>query len=156
MQSSEPGSTRPYLIRAWHEWCSDNGFTPYINVAVDDFVIVPREYVNDGEIVLNISYEATTALRMGNDCIEFKARFAGIVREVVVPVDQVLAIFARENSQGITFPKVEAAPKAANRPDEPQLQNTGDNAKQGTSRPFKGQARSSSKPTAHPTLTRVK
>lgn len=97
-------STRPYLIRALYEWCIDNGFTPYVAVAVDDSVQVPREYVKDGEIVLNISLDATSSLKLGNDFIEFKARFAGTAREIMVPVSQVSAIYARENGQGMVFP----------------------------------------------------
>lgn len=97
-------STRPYLIRALYEWCTDNGFTPYVAVAVDDSVQVPREYVKDGEIVLNISLDATSSLKLGNDFIEFKARFAGTAREIMVPVSQVSAIYARENGQGMVFP----------------------------------------------------
>lgn len=97
-------STRPYLIRALYEWCTDNGFTPYVAVAVDDSVQVPREYVKDGEIVLNISFDATSSLKLGNDFIEFKARFAGTAREIMVPVNQVSAIYARENGQGMAFP----------------------------------------------------
>ena len=104
MDSSEPTSTRPYLIRALYEWCTDNGFTPYIAVSVNEQVQVPREYVKDGEIVLNISFEATTALKLGNDFIEFKARFAGTAREIMVPIGQVMAIYARENGQGMAFP----------------------------------------------------
>lgn len=97
-------STRPYLIRALYEWCTDNGFTPYVAVAVDHSVQVPREYVKDGEIVLNIGFDATSALKLGNDFIEFKARFAGTTREIMVPVSQVMAIYARENGQGMAFP----------------------------------------------------
>ena len=97
-------STRPYLIRALYEWCTDNGFTPYVAVAVNDSVQVPREYVKDGEIVLNIGFDATSSLKLGNDFIEFKARFAGTAREIMVPVSQVSAIYARENGQGMAFP----------------------------------------------------
>lgn len=97
-------STRPYLIRALYEWCTDNGFTPYLAVSVDDSVQVPREYVNDGEIVLNISFDATSSLTLGNDFIEFKGRFAGTARDIMVPVRQVIAIYARENGQGMAFP----------------------------------------------------
>jgi stringent starvation protein B len=97
-------STRPYLVRALHDWCTDNGFTPYIAVFVDDRVRVPMEYVKNNEIVLNVGFEATTALKIGNDAIEFKARFGGIPREIVVPVDHVIAIYARENGQGMAFP----------------------------------------------------
>ena len=97
-------STRPYLIRALYEWCTDNGFTPYVAVSVTEQVQVPREYVKNGEIVLNISFDATTSLKLGNDFIEFKARFGGIAREIMVPVNQVMAIYARENGQGMAFP----------------------------------------------------
>ncbi len=97
-------STRPYLIRALHEWCTDNGFTPYIAVFVGPQVRVPTEYVKNGEIVLNVGFEATTALELGNERIEFKARFGGSSREISVPVDHVIAIYARENGQGMAFP----------------------------------------------------
>jgi stringent starvation protein B len=100
----ESSSTRPYLIRALYEWCTDNGFTPYVAVQVDDTVQVPREYVKNGEIVLNISFDATSSLKLGNDFIEFKARFAGSAREIMVPVNRVIAIYARENGQGMAFP----------------------------------------------------
>ena len=96
-------STRPYLIRALHEWCTENGFTPYIAVFVDASVRVPPEYVKNNEIVLNIGFEATSALQLGNEFIEFKARFGGTSREIVVPVDHVIAIYARENGQGMAF-----------------------------------------------------
>ena len=112
MNALESSSTRPYLIRALYEWCCDNGFTPYLAVLVDDSVQVPREYVKNGEIVLNISHDATSALKMGNDYIEFKARFAGTAREIMVPVSRVLAIYARENGQGMAFP-VPSGPAAA-------------------------------------------
>jgi stringent starvation protein B len=97
-------STRPYLIRALHDWCTDNGFTPYIAVFVDRLVQVPMEYVKNNEIVLNVGFEATSGLKLGNDCIEFKARFGGVSREIVVPIDHVVAIYARENGQGMAFP----------------------------------------------------
>ena len=106
MMNSAPDtlSTRPYLIRALYEWCTDNGFTPYLSVAVNDRVQVPREYVKDGEIVLNISFDATSSLKLGNDFIEFKGRFAGTARDIFVPIGQILAIYARENGQGMAFP----------------------------------------------------
>lgn len=97
-------STRPYLIRALHEWCTDNGFTPYVAVFVGPGVRVPEEYVKNNEIVLNIGFEATTGLAMGNEYVEFKARFGGVSREIIVPVDHVIAIYARENGQGMAFP----------------------------------------------------
>jgi stringent starvation protein B len=101
---SQGTSTRPYLIRALHDWCTDNGFTPYVAVHVDDSVQVPMQYVKNNEIVLNVGFEATTALKLGNDFIEFKARFGGTAREIVVPVDHIVAIYARENGQGMAFP----------------------------------------------------
>ncbi|NMM75657.1 ClpXP protease specificity-enhancing factor [Rhodococcus sp. SRB_17] len=104
MNAQESTSTRPYLIRALHEWCSDNGFTPYLAVRVDDSVQVPREYVKDGEIVLNVGMDATSGLQLGNDFIEFKARFGGKPRDIMVPVGRVIAIYARENGQGMAFP----------------------------------------------------
>ena len=97
-------STRPYLIRALHDWCTDNGFTPYVAVFVDASVQVPTEYVKNNEIVLNIGFEATTALKLGNEAIEFKARFGGTSRDIMVPIDHVIAIYARENGQGMAFP----------------------------------------------------
>jgi stringent starvation protein B len=97
-------STRPYLIRALHDWCTDNGFTPYLAVYVDAQVQVPIEYVKNNEIVLNVGFEATSALKLGNETIEFKARFGGLSRDIVVPVDHVIAIYARENGQGMAFP----------------------------------------------------
>lgn len=100
-----PGSsTRPYLIRALHDWCTDNGYTPYLAVFVDATVQVPVEFVKNQEIVLNTSFEATSGLELGNEVIRFKARFGGVPREIVVPVDHVLAIYARENGQGMAFP----------------------------------------------------
>jgi stringent starvation protein B len=97
-------STRPYLIRAIYEWCTDNGLTPYLAVYVDETVSVPMEHVKNSEIVLNISFDATSGLKLGNDFIEFKARFSGTAREIHVPVDHVISIYARENGQGMAFP----------------------------------------------------
>jgi stringent starvation protein B len=109
-----PGSsTRPYLIRALHDWCTDNGFTPYLAVHVDRTVQVPMEYVKNNEIVLNVGFEATSGLKLGNDYIEFRARFGGMARDILVPVDHVVAIYARENGQGMAFPmptRVEESP----------------------------------------------
>ena len=96
-------STKPYLLRALYEWCTDNGYTPYIVVVVDDSTRVPAEFVKNGEIVLNISFEATGNLKIDNDFIHFKARFGGVAREIEVPVSTVSAIYARENGQGMAF-----------------------------------------------------
>jgi stringent starvation protein B len=107
-------STRPYLIRALHDWCTDNGFTPYVAVFVDSHVQVPVEYVKNNEIVLNVGFEATSSLKLGNETIEFKARFGGSSREIIVPIDHVIAIYARENGQGMAFPMPSDAQGSAN------------------------------------------
>jgi len=96
-------STKPYLLRALYEWCTDNGFTPYIVVTVDASTRVPMGFVKNGEIVLNISFDATSHLKIDNDFIHFKARFGGSAREIEVPVTNVSAIYARENGQGMAF-----------------------------------------------------
>ncbi|HEX4842582.1 MAG TPA: ClpXP protease specificity-enhancing factor [Limnobacter sp.] len=96
-------STKPYLIRAIHEWCVDNGFTPYLAVAVNEQTQVPREFVKAGEIVLNTSPLATNKLQLGNEWIEFEARFGGVARQIMVPIEQVSAIYARENGHGMAF-----------------------------------------------------
>ena len=97
-------STRPYLIRALHQWCMDHGFTPYLSVAVDGSVRVSRQHVVNDEIVLNVSTDATGGLVLGDEYIEFKARFGGVPQQIVVPVGRVSAIYARENGQGMAFP----------------------------------------------------
>lgn len=104
-------STKPYLIRAIYEWCTDNGFTPYIAVFVDGNTSVPREFVKNNEIVLNVSFDATSGLDMGNEWITFSARFGGVSRKIEVPVDNVLAIYARENGQGMAFPVERSIPE---------------------------------------------
>lgn len=108
-------STKPYLIRAIHEWCTDSGHTPYLAVAVDERTVVPRAYVKGGEIVLNVSHSATNGLRIGNDLIEFQARFGGVAHELSIPVDNVSAIYARENGHGMAF-EVPKAPAVAPEP----------------------------------------
>lgn len=97
-------STKPYLIRAIHEWCSDNGYTPYLVVAVrDKHTRVPEEFVKNDEIVLNVGFEATKNLMLKNEYISFMARFGGVSREVMVPIGAVLSIFARETGDGMGF-----------------------------------------------------
>lgn len=96
-------STKPYFIRAIYEWCSDCGYTPYLSVRVDDRTLVPMEYVKNGEIVLNVSLNATRNLTINNELIQFSARFNGVSREVRIPVERVQGIFARENGQGAFF-----------------------------------------------------
>ncbi|ACT49535.1 ClpXP protease specificity-enhancing factor [Methylovorus glucosotrophus] len=96
-------STKPYLIRAVHEWCVDNGFTPHLLVTVDENTRVPMAYVKNGEIVLNINYSATKDLVIDNTAISFSARFSGASQNIYVPIGAVRGIFARENSQGMFF-----------------------------------------------------
>ena len=96
-------STKPYFIRALHEWCTDNGFTPYMLATVDSLVRVPQEFVRDGQIVLNISYDATGNLKITNEMVNFQARFGGVARDISVPIDNVAALYARENGIGMSF-----------------------------------------------------
>lgn len=116
-------STKPYLIRAIHEWCVDNGYTPYLSVSVNRHTVVPPEHVRAGEIVLNVSPIATNKLELGNDWVQFQARFSGRIEDLVVPVTQILAIYAKENGQGMAFdvpkPSAELEDEAAF-PDTPQ------------------------------------
>ncbi|WJF90628.1 ClpXP protease specificity-enhancing factor [Paraburkholderia bonniea] len=97
-------STKPYFLRALYEWCTDNGYTPHLAVRVDSQTQVPRQFVRDNQIVLNISFDATSQLKMGNEMIEFNARFSGRAHRIMVPVANVLAIYARENGEGMKFP----------------------------------------------------
>jgi stringent starvation protein B len=101
---SDIPSNKPYLIRALHQWCTDFGFTPFMAVFVDENVEVPMEFVKNNEIVLNLSLEACHQLNLDNDWISFQARFGGVPRKIMVPVSHVLAIYARENGQGMSFP----------------------------------------------------
>ncbi|MDB5990853.1 MAG: ClpXP protease specificity-enhancing factor [Herbaspirillum sp.] len=96
-------STKPYMLRAIYEWCTDNGYTPHIAVSVDAQTQVPMQFVRNGEIVLNISFDATSGLKMDNDLIHFSARFGGVARQISVPVANVIAIYAQENNQGMAF-----------------------------------------------------
>ena len=96
-------STKPYFLRALHQWCSDNGYTPYLVVSVDSHTRVPQEFVRDGEIVLNIDNHATRGLTFENEWIFFSARFAGQSREIAVPVARVVSLMAKETGEGMTF-----------------------------------------------------
>jgi stringent starvation protein B len=149
ISNTELPSTRPYLIRALYDWCSENGFTPYVAVKVDNSVQVPREYVQGGEIVLNVSMDATSSLKLGNDFIEFKARFGGKPREIMVPIHRVMAIYARENGQGMAFPvnDEESAPAALSAVDSPTLASLDDEDKPETPSPSS---------TGRPALKRIK
>ena len=107
--------TKPYMVRAIHEWCVDNGFTPHLLVAVSSQTRVPIAYVKEGEIVLNLNYSATKDLHIDNEAISFSARFGGVSQNLYVPMDEVRGIFARENGQGMFFEITEAksdAPEA--------------------------------------------
>lgn len=95
--------TKPYLLRAIHSWCEDSGYRPYLAVVVDERTHVPREFVRNGEIVLNVSSQATHRLRIGNELIEFEARFSGTVRSVSIPIENVSAIYAQETGHGMAF-----------------------------------------------------
>jgi len=101
--STQELPTKPYLLRALYEWCVDNGYTPHVAVKVDSRSQVPQEYVKNGEITLNVSPTAVHKLQMGNEVIEFSARFAGVARQISVPVANVYAIYARETGHGMTF-----------------------------------------------------
>lgn len=102
-------STKPYMLRAIYEWCADQGFTPYIAVVVDHRTVVPRDFVKDGQIVLNVGAEAAHKLSMGNETITLTARFSGQAQNLSIPVDRVAAIYARENGHGMAF-EVESSP----------------------------------------------
>ena len=102
--NSKVPSTKPYLIRALYQWCIDNALTPYVAVFVDHSVDVPQEYVNQGEIVLNISPAACQAIVIDNESIQFKARFSGVPKEIYLPLTHIMAIYSRENNQGMSFP----------------------------------------------------
>jgi stringent starvation protein B len=95
--------TKPYLLRALYEWCVDNGYTPHLAVKVDSRTQVPQEYVKSGEITLNISPNAVHKLQMGNELVEFSARFGGVARQISVPISGVYALYARETGHGMTF-----------------------------------------------------
>lgn len=100
---SELLSTKPYLVRAIHEWCIDNGLTPHLLVAVNSQTRVPVGYVKDGEIVLNLNYTATKDLQIEADAVTFSARFSGVSNNLYVPMSAIRGIYARENGQGMFF-----------------------------------------------------
>ena len=164
-------STKPYLLRALYEWCTDSGFTPYIVVIVDSSTKVPMEFVKNGEIVLNISFSATAQLKMDNNFVQFRARFGGVSREIEVPMENVTAIYARENGQGMTF-EANSADRLASKKNN--LGDDADASNQKAETVFtlaavpKGDAQQSGekvndddqpdppKPSGKPTLTRIK
>jgi len=98
-----PVPIKSYLMRAIHEWCSDHGYTPYLVVAVRGKLQVPMEYVKNGEIVLNVSYNATRNLHLGDDYVRFSARFGGVSRDIIVPIGAVVSLFAKESGEGMAW-----------------------------------------------------
>lgn len=111
-------ATKPYLVRAIHEWCVDNGFTPYIAVDVDSHTRLPMQFVREGQIVLNISYDATSGLVIDNEAIRFKARFGGVSQDIYIPVINVMAIYAKENGHGMAFDVKRPSPDSGTPPDD--------------------------------------
>lgn len=107
--------TKPYMLRAIHEWCVDNNLTPHLLVAVNSQTRVPMAYVKEGEIVLNLNHGATKDLHMDNDAIVFSARFGGVSQNLYVPMSAVKGIFARENGQGMFFELGEESEESAKR-----------------------------------------
>jgi stringent starvation protein B len=121
---NEMTSSRPYLLRAIYEWIVDNGMTPYLLVdATLEGVQVPAQYVQDGKIILNVAPRAVVGLDLGNDSIQFHARFSGVDMALFVPIKAALAIYAQENGQGMAFgeeggdnPPPEPSPDKPRRP----------------------------------------
>lgn len=112
---------RPYLLRAYYDWLVDNNFTPYLVVDATYLgVNVPVEYVKDGQIVLNLSANATGNLQLTNDFIQFNARFKGVSRELYIPMGAALAIYARENGDGVMFEPEEVYDELNSEPDTEQ------------------------------------
>ncbi len=113
-------STRPYLIRAIYEWCLDNNYTPYLAVRVNAATEVPRAYVKDGEIILNLNPNAVRNLEMGNDMISCFSRFNGVSHQLFVPVEAVIGIFAKETGQGLVFQAEDTPPASPDTPPPPK------------------------------------
>lgn len=147
MSSPPSSSTKPYLIRAIFEWCVDQGFTPYVAVAVDNRTEVPRNFVRDKQIVLNLSPDAVHQLVLGNEFLTCSARFGGVAQSISVPVENVTAVYARENGQGMAFEVGAAAGTSAN----------ADDVHQATDSPVEAARDEPPKPTpGRPHLTRIK
>jgi stringent starvation protein B len=147
-------STKPYLLRALYEWCVDNGYTPHVAVKVDSKTQVPSEYVKNGEITLNVAPSAVHKLQMGNELIEFSARFAGVARQISVPVGNVYAVYARETGHGMTF-DVDAAKPATQAVAEAEPAAPKD-APPALPAPANSAGEPPKKPGGKPTLRRVK
>lgn len=151
--------TKPYVLRALFEWCVDNGYTPHLAVKVDSRSQVPSEYVKGGEITLNVSPSAVHKLQMGNELIEFSARFAGVARQISVPVGCVYALYARETGHGMTF-DVDATKAPAQAESEKESAKVGPSNEAGPALPAPASSSPSTEPTkptgGRPQLRRVK
>ncbi|MGH8765463.1 MAG: ClpXP protease specificity-enhancing factor [Burkholderiales bacterium] len=148
--------TKPYLLRALYEWCVDNGYTPHLAVKVDSRSQVPSEYVRNGEITLNVAPSAVHKLQMGNELIEFSARFAGVARQISVPVAGVYALYARETGHGMNF-EVDAAKPAIQSTAETESNTVGPSNEAGTPLPAPAPNTEPTKPTGgRPQLRRIK
>lgn len=130
-ESTSPAvSRRPYLLRAMHEWMTDSGFTPHIIVTADaPGAVVPRAYVKDGKIVLNVSLSATQHLKLANDAVEFEARFGGVIHHVSLPISAVVGIYARETGEGMVFSEQDMGPEPPNKPSPSEDSSSGTTAK---------------------------
>lgn len=126
-------SSRPYIIRALYEWILDNELTPYLLVNAElENVMVPGQYVKDGQIVLNISPSAVMRLDLANDAISFNGRFGGVATDIYIPVGAVVGIYARENGQGMVFdPEEPPEPPEPTPPEEPDSPGEGGKVKPG-------------------------
>ncbi|MDA8110041.1 MAG: ClpXP protease specificity-enhancing factor [Betaproteobacteria bacterium] len=147
--------TKPYLVRALYEWCVDNGYTPHVAVRVDARTQVPPEYVRNGEITLNISPGAVHKLQMGNELIEFSARFGGVARHISVPVANVFALYARETGHGMTF-EIEPPKPAAQAHAESEPSSVAPSALPAPPSPTAPKAPEPPKPGGRPPLRRIK
>lgn len=129
-------SQQPYLLRALYEWCVDAGYTPYITLRVDAQTLVPPGYARGGEITLNVHPEAVQGLELGDDWLGFSARFGGVAQRVEVPVANVLAIYARETGEGMSFAAPETMEDASAGDQDVSLATTSDRS--GAAEPAKG------------------
>lgn len=115
-------SSRPYLLRALYDWIVDNDMTPYLMVdASQEGVVVPGEFVENGKIILNLAPRAVEALNLDNDCVSFNARFSGSAMDVYLPIKAALAIYAKENGQGMVFSEEDDDPSGPDKPGKPSL-----------------------------------
>lgn len=137
---SDTPSVKPYLIRAIHQWCTDNMYCPHVSILEDGSLGIPAELFKDGEIILNISYQATNDLLIDNETIQFVARFNGVSKKVKITIGAVTAIFARESGEGLTFTpeinKTDAADKQESSADYPAPEDISTSPEGKRSKPF--------------------